>query len=90
MYQRVPKIIPIKDLRNTAQISETCHNSEEPIYITKNGYADMVIMSIEAYEKKLHMAEVFDLLERSEEDAKNKKVSDAFEHIQKIREKYGL
>jgi len=43
----MPKFIPIKDLKNTSQISEMCHVAEEPIYITKNGYGDMVIMSVE-------------------------------------------
>ena len=47
----MPQIIPIKDLKNTAEISELCHRSEEPVYITKNGYGDMVIMSIENYER---------------------------------------
>lgn len=47
----MPKIIPIKDLKNTAEISELCNNSNEPIYITKNGYGDMVIMSIKTYEQ---------------------------------------
>ncbi len=48
----MPQIIPIRDLKKTAEISDMCHNSEEPIYITKNGYGDMVIMSMETYEKK--------------------------------------
>ena len=43
-------IVPIKELRNTVKMSELCHNSDEPVYITKNGYGDMVIMSIEYYE----------------------------------------
>ena len=33
----MPQIIPIKDLKNTSEISEMCHKSDEPIYITKNG-----------------------------------------------------
>ena len=37
----MPQIIPIKDLKNTSEISEMCHKAEEPIYITKNGYGDM-------------------------------------------------
>lgn len=45
------KIKPIKDLRNTQEISELVHSTDEPIYITKNGYGDMVIMSLENYEK---------------------------------------
>ena len=46
----MPQIIPITDLRDTTMISEICHSKIEPIYITKNGYSDMVIMSIETYE----------------------------------------
>ena len=34
----MPQIIPIKELKNTAEISDMCHKSEEPIYVTKNGY----------------------------------------------------
>ena len=49
----MPQIIPIRDLKKTAEISDMCHNSEEPIYITKNGYGDMVIMSMETYEKNM-------------------------------------
>jgi len=45
------QIIPIRDLKNTTTVSELCHNSNEPIFITKNGYGDMVIMSNEYYDK---------------------------------------
>ena len=43
----MPCIVPIKDLKNTAEISELCHTKDEPVFITKNGYGDMVIMSID-------------------------------------------
>lgn len=46
----MPQIIPIKDLKDTSAISEKCHSSDEPIFITKNGYGDMVIMSMELFE----------------------------------------
>ncbi|MGH4139666.1 type II toxin-antitoxin system Phd/YefM family antitoxin [Clostridium sp.] len=49
----MPLIRPITDLRNTNEISEMCHKSKEPIFITKNGYGDLVIMSIETYESQL-------------------------------------
>lgn len=49
----MPKIIPIKELKDTNKISEMCKNSDAPIYITKNGYGNMVIMSIETFEKTL-------------------------------------
>lgn len=43
-------IVPIKELKNTAAISEKCHELNEPIYVTKNGYGDMAIMSMETFE----------------------------------------
>ena len=47
------KIIPIRDLKDTSSISELCKKNDEPIFITKNGYGDMVIMSLSVYEKRL-------------------------------------
>ncbi len=46
----MPQIRPITDLRNTNEISELCHARQEPIFITKNGYGDLVIMSMDTYE----------------------------------------
>lgn len=53
----MPQIRPITDLRNTNEISDLCHARKEPIFITKNGYGDLVVMSIEAYESMLETAE---------------------------------
>lgn len=53
----MPQIRPITDLRNTNEISEICHARQEPIFITKNGYGDLVVMSIETYEKMVETAE---------------------------------
>lgn len=49
----MPQIRPITDLRNTNEISDLCHAKKEPIFITKNGYGDLVIMSVETYEAML-------------------------------------
>ena len=54
----MPRIIPIRDLRDTGKISEMCNASREPIYITKNGYGDMVIMSMALYEERLAQLEM--------------------------------
>ena len=53
----MPQIRPITDLRNTNEISEICHAKKEPVFITKNGYGDLVVMSIETYESMLETAE---------------------------------
>ena len=47
----MPTIMPIRDLRNTSEISEIAHKIQEPIFITKNGYSDLVVMSAELYER---------------------------------------
>lgn len=44
-------IRPSADLRNNYnEISRICHATKEPIFITKNGYNDLVVLSDEAYE----------------------------------------
>ena len=55
----MPRIIPIRDLKNTTQISQMCKESKEPIFVTKNGYGDMVIMSMETDERQQVMNEVY-------------------------------
>ena len=47
----MPRIIPIRDLKKTREISEMCRNAKEPVFITRNGYDDMVIMSMEPMKK---------------------------------------
>ncbi|MBE6760441.1 MAG: type II toxin-antitoxin system Phd/YefM family antitoxin [Ruminococcaceae bacterium] len=46
----MPQIRPITDLSKTTEISDICHSRREPIFLTKNGYGDLVIMSMETYE----------------------------------------
>jgi prevent-host-death family protein len=67
----VPQIRPVSDLRNNfAEISRIVRETAEPVYLTKNGYGDMVVMSIEAYEGKLFESEVFFKLKEAELEAK--------------------
>jgi len=69
--QIMPQIRPISDLRNTNEISELCHNSHEPVFITKNGYGDLVIMSVEAYEREQAMMELYKKLGEAEANLAN-------------------
>lgn len=62
----MPQIIPIKDLKNTSEISEMCHRTTEPIYVTKNGYGDMVIMSLDTYEATMRQLSMYRDVEISE------------------------
>ena len=84
------KIIPIKDLKNTAQISELCHVAEEPVYVTKNGYGDMVIMSMDLYEKMLYQQELLYEIGLSEREIREGKTRDASAALGEMRKKYGV
>ena len=86
----MPQIIPIRDLKNTSEISEKRRSSNEPIFITKNGYGDMVIMSIETYEKNLFLHDVYDRLEAAEQQIAGGRVLDGETSLKDIRQKYGL
>ena len=47
----MPVIRPSSDLRNNYnEISTICHQTNSPVYITKNGAGDLAVMSIELYE----------------------------------------
>ena len=86
----MPQIIHIRDLKDTAKISHMCSESKEPIYITKNGYGDMVIMSMRTYEERLGMADIYAKLAEAEEDVRAGRISDAASSLSDIRAKYNV
>ena len=70
----VPKIRPVSDLRNKfSDISRAVHESKEPVYLTKNGRGDMVVMSLDAYEQNLFEYEIFLKLKEAEYQAASTK-----------------
>jgi len=86
----MPQIIPIRDLKNTTEISRMCNESNDPIFITRNGYGEMVIMSIKVYEEKMYMLDVYSKLEAAEEQIKEGKLMDAESSLKEIRNKYNV
>jgi prevent-host-death family protein len=65
-------IIPSTNLRNQYnEISERCKTTGEPIYLTKNGEGDLVVMSVEAYEKQLALLKLKEKLLDIELEQKN-------------------
>jgi prevent-host-death family protein len=60
----MPVIRPSSDLRNKYnEISEFCQQYTEPLFITKNGKGDLVVMSIETYELLTGKKELYNLLD---------------------------
>ena len=86
----MPQIMPIKDLKDTSHISEMCHNADETIFITKNGYGDMVMMSMELFESMQKKWSMYSDIELSEQQIKEGKTKDARKALSAVREKYGL
>ena len=86
----MPQIIPIKDLKNTSNISEICHTTDEPVYITKNGYGDMVIMSMEVFENLNKKLEMYKSLAISEKQINDGEILDAKNSIKNLKEKFDL
>jgi prevent-host-death family protein len=84
----MPQIIPIRDLRNTTKLSEMCNQTNEPIFVTKNGYGDMVVMSMSAYEERLEKVEMFMRIAEGKQQADNGELSDGEITLKKLREKY--
>ena len=63
-------IRPVSDLRNNfAEISKTVHESAQPVFLTKNGFGDMVVLSMEAYENLQFESEVYFKLQEAEREA---------------------
>lgn len=67
----MPLIMPIKDLRNTTEISNIAHKEQEPIFITKNGYSDLVVMSSELYDKFARINRIDQAIYESEQEVIN-------------------
>jgi len=86
----MPQIIPVRDLKNTSEISQMCQKATEPIFVTKNGYGDMVIMSMKTYEERMGIYDVYTKLSEAEEDIVACRVSDARVSLRRLREKHGL
>lgn len=78
----MPQIRPVSDLRNSfAEISKIVHETSEPVFLTKNGYGDMVVMSIEAYERRQFESEIYFRLKEAELEGKSTDVRYSHDEI---------
>ena len=86
----MPKIIPIRELKNTASISKYVEETNEPVFVTKNGYGSMVIMNLEVYEREISKRQKIDPIDHSFEDENqlDQKVDGAL-FLNEMKAKYG-
>ncbi|MBR5340598.1 MAG: type II toxin-antitoxin system Phd/YefM family antitoxin [Erysipelotrichaceae bacterium] len=83
----MPQIIPIKEFKNTNGISEMCNKTDKPIFVTKNGYGDLVIMSMKTYEERMAKLELYEQLSISEAQFEKGDTLDARKALSDIKEK---
>ena len=85
----MPTIIPIRDLRKTSEISELAHKNNEPIFVTKNGYSDLVVMSAESYDELVKEMRIDDAIFKAEQEfTKTGKAYDATVVFDELEKKY--
>lgn len=85
----MPMIRPISDLRNNAnEISDFCRQTRQPVYITRNGTGDMVVLSISEYEKQQAIIDLYGKLAVAEKEiADGVKGKDFLTTAQQLRER---
>lgn len=84
------KIIPIRDLKNTSGIANMVKESDEPIYVTKNGYSEMVMMNPNVYEKIVAKSEIYSMLLEAERNLAEGNVRSMDDVMSDIRERYDI
>ena len=90
MTQALPKVLPVNELKNTANIMKTCQESPVPIIITRNGYGEAVMMSIDIFEELFAKVQAAALInEGIDEIEKGAKGMDGDEFLNRMSKKYG-
>ena len=85
----MPYCVPIKDLKDTAAFAKMVKETDHPIFVTKNGREEFVVMSTGVYHEETvdpARRRFYAFLERSQADADAGRVMDAFEFLQQMVE----
>ena len=68
----MPVIRPISDLEtNLPEITRAVHETDEPVFLTNNGYGDMVVMSMEIWEEMNFENEIYQKLAEAQAEARS-------------------
>jgi prevent-host-death family protein len=86
------RCVPIRELKNTARFSHLVEESGEPVWVTKNGYDHLVVMTATAYRafsNQIAEAKLLAAISQAESDIACGKLIDGHQHLAELREKYG-
>ena len=84
------KIIPMHDLKNTAEVERLCAEENGPVFVTQNGYGRLVIMNIEYYEKTMRKMDEATTILDGLKDVKSENTVKGDASISNIRNKYSI
>lgn len=84
------QIVPMRDLKNTVEIERKCAESNEPVFVTKNGYGRLVVMDIEYYERTMRKIDEARFVNKGIADYEAGRVSDGKKTLKALREKHGI
>lgn len=89
--QVLPKVVPINEMKNTAQFSKLCNESSVPVLVTKNGYGDLVVMNVKLYEETIAKMQAALLINQALDNIANGGATiPANEVYKQLDKKYGL
>lgn len=83
-------IIPMRDLKDTVEIERKCRETDGPVFVTKNGYGRLVVMSIDHYEKLIGELREAKAVNEGLKDIASGNIVDGDEVKTRISDKYGL
>ena len=83
-------IIPMRDLKDTVEIERKCREADGPVFVTKNGYGKLVVMSIDHYEKLIGELREAKAVNEGMKDIASGNIVDGDEVKTRISDKYGL
>ena len=86
----MPIIVPVRDLKDTNKISELCSRERRPIFVTKNGYGDMVIMSMAYYEETSGRNSIYEKLSEARADVAAGRVKPLRKALSRQRAKFNV
>lgn len=86
----MPVIVPVRNLKDTNKISKLCNRVKQPIFITKNGYGNMVIMSMAHYEEVMGRNAIYSKLEEARADIAAGRVKPLRKTLANQREKFDV
>ena len=84
------QIVPMRDLKNTVEIERRCAESNEPVFVTKNGYGRLVVMDIEYYERLVGKIDEARLINEGIANYEAGHVADGKKSLKRLRDKYGI